>query len=177
MACILSFTWPQGVLAQKGGRAALTLPGKRPITLRLRADRLSYRRCASTRSAPASRSARRPSSPCRARLVLVGHVTLRGGALSLESKELVATIDDKGKLLRLIAQGGVRVTIAQRRGSAHRVVLFPNKRRVALLGAARLICPDLHLNLRGKRIEIDLDGRHLVVDDARAEVALPVGGR
>jgi hypothetical protein len=148
------------VLAQ-GGRH------RKPLRLTLRADRLRYRACPAKRAVAASQPA------CRPRLELSGKVAISGKRITLRAKLVTASLDHKGRIATIAASGGVGLEVGRRRGGAARATLDARRRRLQLVGGAHLRCPGLGLQLRGKRISLDLSGRHLEVDDVRAELALP----
>lgn len=183
MVCMgASSSWAGSGRGAAGGRLQLAVPGARGagrVRLQLRADRLSYqpRRCA--------------AAPCPADVELTGNVDLRGPGWRVRADRVRLRVDHQGRPRTLSGEGHLSLRMGKRRGTARRmalVVVAPTAAgagdtdgnsagvRLELRGAARLACPDLGLDLRGRRIAIDLGSGRLSVAGAAARLGGRSGG-
>ena len=121
--------------------------GRPPAVLQVDADHLSYHRGKRT-------------------IVLRGHVSVRGGALSIAAHHIVLRLDPKGNPLLVHATGGVRIKLSGARGTARRLTVVVGK-TLELMDGAALHLDQPRLSLAGQRIMLELDSGRLTVDRAR----------
>ena len=112
------------------------------------------------------------------RLVLSGKVKLQQGKLRLSCRTLSVQMDSaqgktKARANKLLAKGGVKLSLGDSKGSAEEVLLDPTSGSLHLTGAPTLRWAPLGLTIEGRKISLDLTKGLLSVDAARVNFSPP----